>query len=373
MGAEVADRDSSAWLFDRTSTLYKLYVRSGRIDYLRAAVASYRFYMSHLHRDGPAFHIGLHPHSECLGGWAFAKVKPCDVKYVYVEPILLALALSGDDSQHDATLVGQMIGVWDSGGWSGIAGAYEKVDQVFTERHIGLGLLEVVSAYELTGDDYYRQDIDRRIGRLYKHQNENPDGLPADGSWRHSWQQHEGDPYDAATDVRGASPWMSENIVDGLWHAWLVTADARIPIMLTAFGRYLERYGWIDTAVWVKPDRDWRHPCSGADGQIAWYWSSSSARPEQLGKIQDSEGWYSDFHTVELGLAVALARYFETDPAQRALFDSRLKRIAHSYAPACAKIASTARRFNWNNRGAGVVQWLKGRQYAAPVDPAKAP
>jgi len=369
--------DSTAWLFDRTSTLYKLYVRSGRVEHLRAAVASYRFYMSHLHRDGPAFHIGLHPRSGCLGGWQFGKVNPCDAKYIYVEPTLLALALSGDDSQHDATLVGWMIGVWDSR--NGLAGAYEQPDQLFTERHIGLGLIQVVSAYELTGDAYYRSDIEQRIERLFEHQQGDPkthlliDGKERDGSWRHSWQRHEGDTYEAATDVRGASPWMSENIVDGLWHAWLVTADPRIPTMLTSFGRYLERYGWIDTSVWVKPDRDWRHPCSGTDGQIAWYWSSASATPEQLAKIQDSEGWYSDFHTVELGLAVALARYFETDPEQRAALDRRLQRIAHSYAPACAKIASTARRFNWNNRGAGVVQWLKTRRYEPPADPAKAP
>lgn len=365
--------DSTAWLFDRASTLYKLYVRSGRLDYLRAAVASYRFYMSHVHREGPAFHFGLHPHSECLGGWAFDKVKPCDVKYVYIEPILLALALSGDDSRHDATLVRHMAAVWDSGGWSGISGAYENIDQIYTERHTGLGLIEIVAAYEVTGDEYYRLDIARRIGWLQQHQTKNPDGQPADGSWRHSWQKHEGDDYDPETDVRGASPWMSENIVDGLWHAWLVTADSRIPAMLTAFGRYLERYGWIDTKSWATSGHDWRDPCSGSDGQIAWYWSSSSATPEQLVKIQDSEGWYSDFHTVELGLAVALARYFETDPAERAVFDQRLARIAHSYAPACAKNASTARRFNWNNRGAGVVQWLATRQYTPPVAEAKSP
>ena len=278
--------------------------------------------MSHLRRSGPPFH------PFCGGGWEFDGVNPCDVKYVYVEPILLSLALSGDDSQHDAALVRRMIDLWDAGGWTGILGPYEKADQLYTERNTGLGLLAVVSAYELTGDAHYRKDIDDRVGWLQKHQQSNPDGKPADGSWRHSWQKHEGDEYNAATDVRGASPWMTENIVDGLWHAWVVTQDPRIPGMLTAFGRYLEKYGWVDPAIFDKAGHNWRDGCSGADGQIAWYWSSSLATPEQLIKIQDSEGWYMDQHDIELGLAVAAARYFETDPAQRKALDRRLAQIA---------------------------------------------
>lgn len=357
--------DSTAWLFDRTTTLFKQYVRTGRADYLRAASLSYRFYMGHLRRSGRPFPYSLNPH-ECVGGWQFMKVNPCDVKYIYVEPILLALGLTGDDSEHDTALVSHMIGLWASGGWSGISGAYTRLDQPFTERHAGLGLIQVVSAFEVTGDIDYRRDMERRIGALSAHQQRNPDGLPADGSWRHSWQVHEGEAYDPATDVRGASPWMSENIVDGLWHAWLVVEDARIPPMLTAFGRYLEKYGWIDTAALITPTHDWRDPCSGPDGQIAWYWSSSSAPVERLAKIEDSDGWYSDYHNVELALAVAAARYFETDAVQRAALNRRLARLAGSYSVACAKVDKTPRRFNWNNRGAGAVQWLQGHQYVAP-------
>jgi len=364
-------KESSSWLFDRPSTIFKQYVRTGRLDYLQAAVESYRFYMSHFRRSGLPFH------PFCGGGWEFGDVNPCDVKYVYVEPILLALALTGDDSERDGSLVRHMVDLWDSGGWSGISGPYTKADQFYTERNTGLGLLAVVSAYELTGESRYRDDIDKRVGWLFDHQSKNPDGQPADGSWRHSWQRHEGDTYNAATDVRGASPWMSENIVDGLWHAWLVTADARIPPMLTAFGRYLERYGWIDPKLLAGRGKDWRHSCSGADGQIAWYWSSSLAEPDKLIKIEEADGWYSDEHDVELALAVAAARYFETDPAQQKVLDRRLALLANSYATSCAESAATPRRFNWNNRGAGVVQWFvhqfREGSSAPPATASKAP
>jgi hypothetical protein len=314
-------------------------------------VLSYRFYMSHIKRNGlPIF-------KSCAGGWLYTD-SPCDVKYVYIEPILLSLGLTGDDTQHDATVVRLMSDLWDSGGWSGISGPYTKVDQVFTERNTGLGLIAIVSAYEITGDRHYLADIDDRVTWLYEHQNHNPDGKPADGAWRHSWDMHEGNPYDAATDVRGASPWMSENIIDGLWHAWLVTRDKRIPGMLTAFGRYLERWGWIDPKIVAGPGHDWRHDCSGPDGQIAWYWSSSLAPVDALIKIENSDGWYSDEHDVELALPVALARYFATDRAEAKALERRLDLLKSSYATSCAEHGDTQRRFNWNNRGSGVVQWL---------------
>lgn len=343
--------DGSAWLFDRPTTLFQQYVRTGRLDYLAAATESYAFYMSHLRRSGtPGWPL-------CGGGWSLGDVNVCDPKYVYIEPILFALGLTGDDSQHDSMLIERMMGSWRTGGWNYPAGPYVKPERRFTEREVGLGLLETVSAYEVTGDKQYLKDIDDRLGWLYDHQQHNPDGLGNDGSWRNSWQAHEGDSYNASTDVRGSSPWMTENIVDGLWHAWLVTGDKRIPVMITGFGRYLERYGWIDIDS-LKPGSDWRDSCSGVSGPISWYWSSAHGDPARVVAIQNSDGWYSDYHNVEMTLPVALARYFETDPAQQHALDKRMASLSAAYSMSCATNSSTLRRFNWNNRGVGVVQWL---------------
>jgi hypothetical protein len=344
--------EGPSWLFDRTSTLFQQYVRTGREEYLAAASESYRYYMEHLRRVGaPGWPL-------CGGGWSLGEVNVCDPKYVYVEPILLALGLTGDDSEHDDALIQRMIGSWDTGGWNFPAGPYSKPEQRFTEREAGLGLLATVSAYEITGDKGYLKRIDNRLGWLYQHQQHNPDGLGNDGSWRNSWQVHEGDTYDPATDVRGSSPWMTENIIDGLWHAWLVTADPRIPTMITGFGRYLEHYGWMDLKTITDKEKDWRNPCSGPNGQITWYWSSAHASNKQLIDIENSEGWYSDAHDVEMTLPVAAARYFETDPAQQRALDQRLSWLTGSYSLDCADNAKTPRRFNWNNHGVGVVQWF---------------
>lgn len=356
--------DSTAFLFDRASALFKAYVRTGRADYLRAADLSQRFYMKYIKRDGPA------ESPVCAGGWTYND-KPCDVKYVYIEPMLLSLALTGDDASYDHAVVEKMATLWDNGGWNNRPAAYSKPQQYFTERLAGLGLIATVSAYELTGEKRWLARLNDRVGWLYEHQRHNPDGLGDDGSWRNSWNIHENDDWNPATDVRGASPWMSENIIDGLWHAWLVTGDKRIPGMITDFGRYLERYGWISRDLLVNP-HDWRNPCSGSDGQIAWYWSSSQAKVDALRKIQESEGWYSDAHDVELALPVAAAYYFETDPEQSAALKSRYDKLTSSYSTACGKLDDTKRRFNWNNRGSAVVQWLmhqppgSGATLAAP-------
>lgn len=351
--------DAIAFLFDRASTLYKQYLRTGAAEHLAAAIESHRFYMGKLVR-------GRDPENpQCTGGWKFQRVNPCDVKFVYIEPILLHLALTGDDTLHDDALVESMASLWDRGGWSGIRGPYLRADQDFTERQAGLGLVALVKAWELTGDERYRRSVDQRIGWLQAHQQDNPDGLGDDGCWRHSWQRHEGSHYDPATDVRGCSPWMSENIIDGLWQAWLATGDERIPAMLTGFGRWLEAHGWIGEEAFRKAGHSWRDPCSGPRGQIAWYFGSSQASLDQLIAIQDSEGWYSDAHTVQLALPVALARFFESDPDQARALERRLDLVAHSWSTACAASAATPRRFNWNHRGSAVVQWLR-RNFPEP-------
>lgn len=357
---EMPVKDTTAWLFDRPSTLFKAYVRTGRADYLEAAEESYRWYMAGIKRDG----FAISP--SCAGGW-LPDGKPCDVKYTYIEPVLLAVGLAGDDSMHDADTISNMAGLWASGGWNTTPGPYDAPKTYFTERLAGLGLIETVAAFELTGARRDRERIEQRIGWLADHQRHNPDGLGDDGSWRNSWNVHENDPH-APDDVRGASTWMSENIVDGLWHAWLVTGDARIPPMITSFGRYMERYGWIDVKTLV-PQHDWRNPCSGADGQIPWYWSSSQATRPRLEKIQESEGWYSDAHTVEMALPVAAAHYFTPDAALASAFAKRFDAIGNSYAASCASISDTLRRFNWNNRGAGVAQWMMAQPAGAGLTP----
>src|SRR3546814_5581640 len=91
---------------------------------------------------------------------------------------------------------------------------------------------------------------------------------------------------------------MSANIVGGLWRAWLVTHDERIPVMLRDFSHYLDQHGFVPDELAGR----WRSSCS-AGGIVGWYFSSATAPLEKLVRIQDSEGYGSDRseeHTSEL-------------------------------------------------------------------------
>ncbi|WP_187471210.1 hypothetical protein [Luteimonas viscosa] len=329
-----------SFLFDRAAVLGWQYVRSGRPDVFAEFYNSATFYLSKIKRGGNG---GGWP--DCTGGWEFDGVNACDPKYSYVTPHLLLVALAGDDTRLDPGTVGHMVVNQVKGGWSTPMGPYTGGGQAWTERQVGLALEHLVSSYELTGAADTRRHILDLIGWLHAHQQTPPGDDPVTGAWTHSWQAHEGSDHDPATDVRGASPWMSANLVGGLWRAWLVTRDERIPVMLRDFGRYLEQHGFV-------PDDlagNWRSACNRG-GTIGWYFSSGIAPRERIVAIQDSEGWGSDAHNPELLMAVAAARHFETDPAWRDRLSARADRLALYLNPDCAAVSHTPRAFNWQNR-----------------------
>ena len=329
-----------AFLFDRASVVGLQYVRNGRPEHFAEFYNAATFYLSKIKTAGGG---GGWP--ECTGGWEFDGVSPCDTKYAYMMPQLLLVALAGDDTRLHAATARHMVTNQVKGGWSAPLGPYNGAGQWWTERHTGLALEHLVSAWELTGSAAVRQHIDDLLGWLYAHQQTPPGGDPVTGAWTHSWQAHEGSSYDPASDVRGGSPWMSANIVGGLWRAWLVTGDERIPVMLRDFGRYLDRHGFAPDELAGK----WRSTCN-AGGAVGWYFSSGVAPLEQVVAIQDSEGYGSDAHNPELLMAIAAARHFETDPEWRERLERRADQVERYLNPDCAAVSHTARAFNWQNR-----------------------
>jgi hypothetical protein len=348
--------DFDTWLFDRPTAIYKQYIRTGNTEYLKEAFNSYRFYIDRITTSGVA--PGGFEMTSPVGGYK----DPRDVKYLYIEPVLLHLALTGDDTQNISGKVPLMADRFWSGGWHFPHTAYTSVSQAFTERQTGLMLLAQVAAYEITGNATYLSRINTQIGHFYNHQQNNPDGLPYDGSWRHDWNVHEGGTgeFDPEDQRRGGSPWMSENIIDGLWHAWLVTADTRIPTMVKGFALdFMENYGFGQPSHFAASGGvTWRHSCNEPNGTIALYWSSSVMTAPQIVEIMNSDGWYSDGHNPESALPVAAAYYFSTNATERQILRNRTNLIELYYNTACANISSTVRKFNWNHRGSSVSRWM---------------
>src|SRR5690554_4731146 len=347
---DIAYAGKHGFLFDRASVIGVQYVRNGRPGFFAEFYNSATFYLSRIKTTGRG---GGWP--DCSGGWEFDGVNPCDAKYGYITPHLLLVALAGDDTRIDDATARHMVDNQVRGGWSAPLGPYRGGGQWWTERHAGLALEHLVSAYELDASPATRQHIDDFLGWLFDHQQSPPGGDPATGAWTHSWQAHEGSEYDPATDVRGASPWMGANIVGGLWRAWLVTGDERIPVMLRDFGRYLDRHGFAPGDMAAQ----WRSTCN-AGGVVGWYFSSAIAPVAQVVAIQESEGHGSDAHNPELLMAIAAARHFETDPEWRGRLTLRAEQLSRYLNPDCAAVSHTARAFNWQNRNPEST-WLHAR------------
>jgi hypothetical protein len=341
------------FLFDRASAVGFQYVRSGDPAYFLEFYNSATFYLSKIKTTGAG---GGWP--DCTGGWKFDGVNECDSKYSYVTPQLLLLGLAGDDTRLTPATVRTMVQNQVRGGWNLPLQRYVTRDQVWTERQIGLALEHIVSGYEITGDAAMRQNILDVVGWLHEHQQSSPAGDAYTGGWTHSWTKHEcpGCAYDAATDTRGASPWMSANIIGGLWRAWRATEDARIPAMIRSFGDYMERHGWIGADGFAAGGATWRASCN-VDGAIAWYFSSGVEPLAKIATIQNSEGWYSDSHNPELYFVVAAAHFFETDAGKRAALRTRAEQVARYFNVGCGSLSGTPRAFNWQHRNPEAV-WL---------------
>lgn len=363
---DFTENNLANWLFDRVSALYKGCMRTSSVDCYREAFLSYRFWNKHIKREG-----GL---SNCQGGLDISSSpkKACDNKYVYLEPIKIHVALTGDDTLYDDQLIKDMAELVYNNSWQGASyDLYDKENEVFTERHTGLSLLTLLNGYELVNDANILRYVNKHIESLYQHQNNNPDGLSPDGSFRHAWSKHEGAVYpgDGNLDDRRFSPWMMENITDALWQSYFIIKDNRIPQMLRFAGEALETWGFGSSQGYVDkfgadlhhlPSGDsWKLGCNGGD--IILYSASSKASSKALITTQGSDGWYSDSHTAEAIFTLSVAYYFETNIDKAKALKKRITSLHDNFLKDCAgSLSYTKRAFNWSNRSNywGTYLWV---------------
>ena len=121
--------DYEPWLYDRASSLYALYFRSGFLKPLREAVRAADFYDNHLDANGRL------------------DLNPTDPKYSYNECLAYTHWVTGDDDPRaKISLVVSSLASFPSR-WSPSVGFW-------TERHAAFKLLANVVAYEVLGDAY---------------------------------------------------------------------------------------------------------------------------------------------------------------------------------------------------------------------------
>lgn len=184
----IPHRDSYAtWLFDRAMAIYQLAFRTGEFNYLRAAHRAAQFYLQHINEDG---YFILKPGN--------------DMKYSYGESLVADFILFGDE--RITNTIKQMVPAWDT-----FNSDYKITSNFWTERHAAFQLKGYVTAYELTGDNLYKEKAKTTFSNLKRMQASPDDGVPITGALMHTASSH-----GEGGDKFIASPWMSALLVDAV-------------------------------------------------------------------------------------------------------------------------------------------------------------
>ena len=204
--------DHEPWLFDRASTLFQVYFRSGVPWHYAEAEQASRVYANSLDRQG----------------WFGAK--PGDLKYVYPRSLLYRWMLFGEEHQRGhIERMAQLGSSWTTDG---------RHARFWTERHVNYALATAIHAWELSGANNDKQRIDALINDLLAMsegtESEKPYDCPA-----HRMEAHEG----KKSDQMICSPWMLALLGQTLDYYYQLSDDSRAATLLSRFHRFLLRDG----------------------------------------------------------------------------------------------------------------------------------
>jgi hypothetical protein len=318
--------DPEPWLYDRSSAMYQLYMRSGFATALQEAIRSTDFYVNHLGSDG------------------FFDLKPGDPKYAYNESLAYTYWLLGDNRM--LTPITTVTQAFD-----GTQTHWSPNLSFFTERNSGDKLLANEMAFEVTGNATFKSNVKTIVGDFIWHQNGAGGQLPAtrvDGGLYHLGFQHDLDEVTSA-DVLVASSWMSALLVDPMVRVYGVWQDnAQIPDFIVRMGNFEKAASLTD-----------------ANGQFG----GTTRYPDYLMRPDGTPDNRSDTdvqHAMDVGAVAAWATYFAE---LRGTPDASLRQLAndlyHTYDVGVNFWTSTTdgytvqppRRYNWEYKNSASFAW----------------
>lgn len=348
-------RDSEPWLYDRASTFFVLYLRSGFLRPLREAVRATQFYRSKLYGPNisPATSAGL---------FSLKATNPMapnggnDAMYSYAECFAYDLWLTGNPESVEPIrwVAATVNALAENSHWSPSLGAW-------TERHTSLATLANVVAYEVTGEALYRETVLRHTSDYIWHQNGADGLLPEnrlDGGLYHYGSQHG----DGQPNVLVASHWMTTLTVDAMVRAYGVTEDPAIAGFVIRAARFQS------TALMFDDEHDFdTYP-----GALRYpgYMIRFDGAPDVL----DGHDTTAINHALDVASSVAWGAYFQhlmhgvPDPAieaaARDLYFAFDVGVNHWIRPAAPPLGFTAfrvnpaRKFCWEFRPSSSFGWV---------------
>ena len=353
--------EGEPWLYDRVSTFYSLYFRSGFFKALRESVRASEYYRVNLYPQGtvPDVAVGAFKLKNPSPG---AYIGANGAMYSYPEGLAYTHWMTGDDLSKDGAKLAakaQQDANDEPDRWSAATS--------YTERHMGIKLMGLVVAYELFGDvPYktgatltYRERVVTLTENLIWHQNGAGGALPANrvdgGLWKFGGQEGNG-----PSGSLLVSFWQTPFVVDPMVRAYLLTDNVAIAQFIRRTGNALKFAG----KAYTPAQRTYRTDV-----------------PETLRLVDyvtliDGSTYAADGvgpeHTLSVAGAVAWAYYFSKLTGQQ---DGTLKQAAdelyrtYDYennewirptAPASGLTAyrnNPPRRYNWNYKTSGSLSW----------------
>ena len=318
--------DPEPWLYDRSSGMYALYMRSGFATALREAVRSTDFYVNHLDANG-----------------SFT-LKPGDPKYSYNESLAYTYWLLGDDK-----MLAPISAVTHA--FDGTQTHWTPDLSFWTERNSGDKLMANEIAYEVTGSATFKAGVQTIVADFVYLQNGANGQLPAnriDGGLYHYGFQHDLDEVSSANVVI-ASSWMSALVADPMVRVFEVWQDnAQIPDFMVRLGNFEKAASKTD-----------------ADGQFG----GVTRYPDYLMRADGTSDNRSDTdvqHAMDVGMVAAWSSYFAE---LRGTPDASLRQLANdlyaTYDRGVNFWTSTSdgfevtppRRYNWEYKNSASFSW----------------
>lgn len=306
--------DNEPWLYDRATVFFRTYVRSGRLEHLRAAHRAADFYAMHVDANG-----------------YFDIKREHDAKYSYSESMFTDMLLFGNRAH-----LGKIEDVTRA--TSQVRLHYANPEHFWTERHVAYRVLNAVVAYEATGKDAYIKRAREDIASLISMQTNPPEFIPSrlrrEGCFVHTALSHgEGN-----ADEYVCSPWMSVLIIGAMQRYDWYGKDRKIAESVMRLADFVLGSGSRVDGKWIDGPRP-NQP------RIPYYLATQE-------KVLEGDPWADKEHALDVSKITALAHFYAkrfTDPR------------AEAYRRGTLELIGSAR--------ANLAQWIRtdGPSYGKPV------
>jgi hypothetical protein len=264
--------DKEPWLFDRASTFYVLWLRTGDPKHRAEALRLVPLYYASIDAAG----LFMAPQATWYG----------DTKYSYVDPALWYEQETGDRQFRSKALA-----VWKfSVQYNPKAYAPRPALNSWTERHHNYALRASLAYWKLTGDAAALQDARDYAETVFTMSAETGAPLHGDG-------QHEGG--DDTPGVRITSPWMGAMLVETMAAYGRETGDARVNPWVARYADFV-----AGECINDRTTANYTPAVAFGGGYDGYTWPAYLCGPNRY-QWSDSGGWDDYQHSYDVSGLIA--------------------------------------------------------------------